>query len=212
MPRKILESEINNMVELLLEKNEDGVTYKWGQRQLEQMKLLSRPFIRKLASQVGREFMVNGRDIKTPICCCVDCGTFFRRPPSKINRAENNFCSPECRISFSKGKNAAGWVDGRSIKTVGQWIKSTADYEKWRKLVLERDGGKCQISGRDYEIDVHHIELKSENPSKALDIDNGMTLNREVHRKIHSYMRSGMSFIDCCSKLKEEYSQELTNK
>ena len=70
-----------------------------------------------------------------------------------------------------------------------------------------RDNYKCVISGRTDDLRVHHILPKMEgvNPEKALDPDNGITLNREVHEKIHEIIRQGNDFEEAIEIVKMEY-------
>jgi 5-methylcytosine-specific restriction endonuclease McrA len=39
---------------------------------------------------------------------------------------------------------------------------ATADYEKLRRKILERDGWKCQYCGRRDQLQIHHIIRRSQ--------------------------------------------------
>lgn len=58
---------------------------------------------------------------------------------------------------------------------------------QWRRAVLMRDDYTCQDCGRRQRrgIHAHHIKMKSEYPEIMLDLDNGITLCRDCHNKIH---------------------------
>lgn len=59
------------------------------------------------------------------------------------------------------------------------------DYNNWRNSVLNRDG-KCVCCGLDKHLEAHHLFGYKENPSLAVDIDNGITLCKWCHKKYHS--------------------------
>ena len=65
--------------------------------------------------------------------------------------------------------------------------RSDKKYDKWRKDVLERDNYTCRLCGNadeDVILNVHHIEKYSENEELRTDINNGITLCHECHKKI----------------------------
>lgn len=205
MPRTISIQEKSNAVDMLLASDRSG---KWlfGQREIERETSLSRQYIRKLAAEVGREFERNGIEIVGQMCMCTNCGCFFRRPKSKVERARRNFCDDLCRETFLVGTNHPNWKDGKSVSSFSKWVSNKAEYQRWRKLVLERDNNRCIISGKTDNLNVHHVKLKSLNPEAALDINNGITLCEEVHEEIHHLIREGLDFEECLSKLKEKYA------
>ena len=107
------------------------------------------------------------------------------------------------------GKNATAWKGGKTSlnRRVKGYQHKTLN---WYKKVFERDNFKCTICNSKKKIDVHHIKPISvlikellikyngpnDNTSKLLwliqqteiidkDLENGITLCRECHRKIH---------------------------
>ncbi|PZV19195.1 MAG: hypothetical protein DCF22_00575 [Leptolyngbya sp.] len=60
-------------------------------------------------------------------------------------------------------------------------------YREWRRLVFERDGYICQHCGDDRggNLHAHHIQPWSKFPELRYELDNGLTLCRECHEKIH---------------------------
>ena len=65
--------------------------------------------------------------------------------------------------------------------------RNDKDYDKWRKEVLERDNYTCRLCGNaedDAILNVHHIEKYSENEKLRTDVNNGITLCHECHKKI----------------------------
>jgi 5-methylcytosine-specific restriction endonuclease McrA len=67
-------------------------------------------------------------------------------------------------------------------------------YQKWRRLVMYRDGQCCQKcglywmdneTGKSNRLHVHHIKPKSIYPELTLEVSNGITLCSDCHRKEH---------------------------
>lgn len=180
-----------------------------GQRDIERETGLCRPFIRKLSREIGHQFERNGIEKKGQRCMCTNCELLFYKPQSRIDRAERQFCSEDCRKAYVKGSNHPMWRTGVTANSFSSWIKNQACYEDFRQKVLIRDGHKCIVSGKTDHLHVHHILHKAEafSPEKALDPDNAITLNDEVHREIHKLTREGNSFDESIIILKAKYGK-----
>jgi len=63
--------------------------------------------------------------------------------------------------------------------------RTTGKYKLWRKYILSRDDYKCTNCESCENLEVHHIEPVAEYPSKAIDINNGITLCKKCHKKEH---------------------------
>ena len=65
--------------------------------------------------------------------------------------------------------------------------RHSIEYKNWRNAVFERDNFTCQISGKvsSGDIIVHHLENFSNNPELRYDINNGITLNIDIHKLFH---------------------------
>jgi hypothetical protein len=200
MPRIISSAEKDNAIRLML----DGV----GQRDIERETGLSRPYLRKLAREVGHQFPRNGIEVVGKICMCANCSMMFRRAQSKADRAKNQFCDTLCKEAFMKGPLHPSWKHGKTAATFSTWIKNQGQYDKWRQEVLERDGNQCAISGRIDNLQVHHILPKAEgfSPEKAFDPANGITLNFDVHQRVHELIREGLGYEEAVQKVREEYN------
>jgi 5-methylcytosine-specific restriction endonuclease McrA len=107
-----------------------------------------------------------------------------------------------------KGPLHPSWKHGKSAATFSSWVKNQKEYDEWRKTVLERDGNQCVISGRTDNLQVHHVLPKAEgfSPEKAFDPDNGITLNFEVHQRVHELIREGLDYEEAVEKVRKEYN------
>lgn len=66
--------------------------------------------------------------------------------------------------------------------------RSNYEYFKWRKDVLERDNYICRLCGKTNDetiLNVHHIERYADNKELRTDINNGITLCYDCHKKIY---------------------------
>jgi 5-methylcytosine-specific restriction endonuclease McrA len=57
---------------------------------------------------------------------------------------------------------------------------------QWKKSVVIRDNYECQICNIDEGLEIHHIEAYSVRPDLISDIDNGITVCYDCHKKLHS--------------------------
>jgi hypothetical protein len=86
----------------------------------------------------------------------------------------------------AKGFRNPAWKGGISDR----WgkLRFSQEYINWRKSVFEKDNYICQGCG--YEqgriLQAHHILSKKLFPHLILSIDNGITLCKKCHQKIHS--------------------------
>lgn len=73
--------------------------------------------------------------------------------------------------------------DGKSWhERYSEYLNSAEWYEK-RVEVLQRDNNKCVISGRTYNLQVHHLTYARVGNELLSDL---VTLNREIHKLIHA--------------------------
>lgn len=179
-----------------------------GQREIQRETGLSRPYLRSLAEEIGYQFPRNGIEVLGRLCMCLNCDMIFRRHPSKVYRARRQFCSEECKKAYMTGPEHPMWKNGSTMKSFSEWVKNQSEYKKWREEVLERDMHKCSISGRTDDLQVHHIFPKAEgiNPEKAFDVNNGITLNKEVHNEIHQLIHRGSDYEEAVETLRKKYN------
>jgi hypothetical protein len=182
----------------------------YGQRDIERETGLSRPYLRKLATEIDHQFPRNGIEVRGQLCMCVNCGWMFRKPASRVKRAKRQFCDDTCRQEYMKGSHHPSWKGGVASGTFSNWVKNQAKYDEWVQDVMKRDNHTCQISGKTEDLHVHHVLMKAEshNPEKVFDVENGITLNREVHEKIHAMIREGCGFEESLDLLRKEYNEQ----
>ena len=62
----------------------------------------------------------------------------------------------------------------------------TKKYKEWRENVYKRDNYTCLKCGqKGYKLNVHHILSYSEYKNLRTNIDNGITLCENCHKKFH---------------------------
>lgn len=86
-----------------------------------------------------------------------------------------------------RGENHSCWKGGiaRDYDRV-----RNIEWATWRKAVFKRDNYTCQVCGKkNCELHPHHLiqvrELLKKNESKIYDINNGLTLCIDCHKKVH---------------------------
>lgn len=93
--------------------------------------------------------------------------------------------------SFPKGEKHPLWKGGNS-----RWYKEgywTPEYHKWRQEVFERDDWTCQTCGNRCSkenpvyLTAHHIKSWARFPESRFDVDNGLTLCSECHKKTDNF-------------------------
>ena len=102
--------------------------------------------------------------------------------------------SLETRIKISKnrkgkcvGEKHHNWKGGVSSESQKQ--RDTLEYNEWKLAVYSRDRGICQLCGKrcdNKNIVAHHLKSFNEYPEERFNVNNGITLCRSCHLKIHS--------------------------
>ena len=88
---------------------------------------------------------------------------------------------------LNKGVNHWNWKNNKTPKN--KKIRSSYKYQKWRKLVLERDNYKCTNCGAVEKLEVHHIKHFAKSESTQTDVNNGITLCKKCH--INQHIKEG---------------------
>jgi hypothetical protein len=101
---------------------------------------------------------------------CQFCGNEFRTVPARNPK----FCSNECR-----GKSRR-----KSWAYQDKHLRQSWQYKEWKAKVNIKDNFKCKDCGKESDI-AHHIKNWHEFPELRFDVENGKTLCRKCHIKIH---------------------------
>jgi 5-methylcytosine-specific restriction endonuclease McrA/transposase-like protein len=120
---------------------------------------------------------------------CKLCGDWFTPTESQLrtrlkaielpngNDANYLYCSDECKRKCSIFNS----------KATGHLINlyySVTDLNIWSQFVVARDK-ECLYCGSTEDLQAHHINPKSTHPREALDPDNGITVCKGCHGRIH---------------------------
>lgn len=82
--------------------------------------------------------------------------------------------------------NGEKWYIKKFLKYQGTNFRNFPEYHKWRINVYKRDKYTCRICGQiGGKLNAHHKKSYIKYPEIALDINNGITLCKECHKKVH---------------------------
>ncbi len=81
------------------------------------------------------------------------------------------------------GKLSSNWQGG--IDYENKKLRHSLEYEIWRNEVYKRDNWTCRLCRSKKDIVAHHLKLFSEFPELRFSVDNGITLCRSCHMKLH---------------------------
>lgn len=137
---------------------------------------------------------------------CLVCDDQFWRQPSAIKKGQNKYCSRECYqkqqvgkpkskafrefCKTRKGEDSPTWKGGVTPEHLK--IRNSNEYKAWRESVFNRDDHTCQDcgaksgKGRHVYLHAHHIKPFSLHPELRFEVNNGLTLCRKCHYKVHS--------------------------
>lgn len=113
---------------------------------------------------------------------CKTCDKEFESVPS----LKSKFCSHECYAKNLEGKEP--WNKGKGKSSWLKRIKASREWKEWREAIFARDDYTCQwCRERGGKLHPHHLKPKSLYPKLIFDLDNGITLCRECHKKTDTY-------------------------
>jgi 5-methylcytosine-specific restriction endonuclease McrA len=115
--------------------------------------------------------------------------------PSPMKGKKHSIIARE-KISITKRKNSKkgqlchSYKDGKLVERRG--LRFSSKYKRWRFDVFMRDNFTCQLCNDSSggNLNAHHIKSFSDFPEERFEIQNGITLCDECHKKVHSKKRS----------------------
>lgn len=90
----------------------------------------------------------------------------------------------EFKSKYLYGENNASWIDGRSLN---EDKRPTPKEKVWRNAVYHRDSYTCKICGDSNggNLNAHHILPYNNHKEVRFDVDNGITMCVDCHKKFH---------------------------
>jgi hypothetical protein len=138
----------------------------------------------------------------------------------------HKYC-PDCWIEIAKKSitcTRCFWIrkrvpDEKRKASLNIFIRNTDEYKEWRTNCFKRDNYICQISWIVWgDLIVHHIKWLSEvfkennidiynwrNIEVLFDIDNWITINKELHKKFHKKYWKTWFTLDNLLEFKANY-------
>jgi len=90
----------------------------------------------------------------------------------------------ESHIGKNTGIKNHRWKGG--ITPHNHKIRSSTEYKLWRESIFERDKYTCRMCGKGGYLHAHHLWDFAKFPELRLAINNGITLCRSCHKKVHT--------------------------
>ena len=152
---------------------------------------------------------VNNKQYKRVIFKCEVCGKEAAQIESMYYRHKNHYCSAKC-ASIGQGiiykrENHPNWNPNLTIeeREKGRHIEG---YDDFIKQVLERDDYTCQITGkRGGKLEVHHLNCFSDFKEERTDMNNGITLSKEIHKLFHKIYGNKHNTKEQFEEFKQRY-------
>jgi len=129
---------------------------------------------------------------------CKNCGKEYKTYRSHIKYRGSSCCSKKCLIEYYSGKNNHFWKGG--VKFWKRRDTSSLQHKQWREAVFTRDNWTCQRcdarskAGSPLIIYPHHIKFYAKYPKLRYEVDNGITLCEECHKKTHKEFREKQTY------------------
>lgn len=115
---------------------------------------------------------------------------------------------PECKRQLFKGENNPRWNPNLSEeeRKANESERHTIEYKQWVKEVLKRDNFTCQCCGssKSGTLRTHHLNGFDSFIEERTDINNGITLCEDCHKKFHNIYGYG-------NNTKEQYLEWINS-
>jgi len=112
-----------------------------------------------------------------------------RKPPMqgrKHTLESRKKMSESSRLADRTGEKCHLYKDGKTAERRG--IRFSSEYKRWRFDVFVRDSFACQHCGdaKGGNLCAHHIKPFADFPDLRLVLENGLTLCKKCHKKVHA--------------------------
>ena len=136
------------------------------------------------------------------VCRC-DCGNEGVVSSTNLRKRRSRSCGCHHRERAKKAgeKNRKFSVEHSLSRGARPNVSS------WRRLVIQRDGGRCRICGSSEEISVHHKDGWFVSPPRRMDVGNGVSLCRHHHSDFHRRYGKG----NTTQEQWDAYEREITH-
>jgi len=132
-------------------------------------------------------WMKNQSPLSGKTVICNFCKKSFYKIPSHITNC--NFCSRRCHQLW----NSQQAIQRREELSINKQkylhrlksLRSSVLYELWRDAVYKKDYYKCQVCNVHKSLVAHHVKNFKDFPTLRFAIDNGITLCKKCHNRIH---------------------------
>jgi 5-methylcytosine-specific restriction endonuclease McrA len=123
---------------------------------------------------------------------CATCRKYFQ--PTNIataNRVKSLTSDDgrECRLYCSDACKEACSIFNKSMHPKGFKNPPAREFQKeFRQMILERDENVCQVCGEEFDpkfLQAHHITPAICSPMEQVDIENGICVCKDCHKKLH---------------------------
>jgi len=151
---------------------------------------------------------------RTAWLCACDCGNDIITTANSLKKGDAQSCGcirKELVINRNHEMSGDKHPLWNPDKTLDDRISTRkyAEYYKWRFDIYKKDNFICQCCGKHgsaTKINAHHLDSYARYEEKRLDINNGITLCEDCHKKFHSTFGKITKKVQLYEFLKEQKS------
>ncbi|MBP3637695.1 MAG: hypothetical protein J6K13_09095 [Clostridia bacterium] len=140
---------------------------------------------------------------------CDYCNKESSMIPYRFNKSEKHFCSEQCRNNYFCGENHKNYNPNLTDddRIIG---RNYQEYNDFIKNVLERDNYTCRITGQiGGDLQVHHLNGYNWYIEGRTDMNNAITLTKQVHNLFHSIYGKGNNTLEQFEEFLKNYKNNL---
>lgn len=130
------------------------------------------------------ELISHGNKTSVWKCICGECNKEYLDKTKRLLHPNYPGCCKKCaQKRCQRGSNHFNYK--KELSDEDRHRTSIPQQINWRKSVLKKFNNRCIVTGRDYDLEAHHIENYSSCIDKRDNIENGVCMNKIVHRAFH---------------------------